>query len=825
MSSYSLFTLAGWLGADPLVQDAASQDIGELLYDSRRLNHASKSLFVALHSRRNDGHRYIPGLIDKGVRNFLVERIPEGKLSHPANFIRVDNTLEALQTLATRHRSRFTYPVTGITGSNGKTIVKEWLYELLREDFNIVRSPKSFNSQLGVPLSLWQLDETHQLALIEAGISLPGEMQRLEAMIRPDIGIFTNIGSAHSKHFSDQAALVQEKLVLFRRAGLLIYCRDHEAIHEQIGLMEQRPARLSSWGEHPDAAVKVKRTGSGKTATQLQITREQDTFTLDVPFSDAASIENALHCVVMLLELGLAPETIRERLPRLHPVEMRLELRRGIHGCTLVNDAYSADPESLQIALDYLSQQRQSDRRTVILSDILESGKSTKELYDRVAGLLNRKQVHRLIGVGSVLLQHMEAFEGEKLFFPTTEKLLEQLPGLPFRNENILIKGARVFGFERIADALQQKTHETVLEVNLSAMVHNLNHYRSLLPPGTKTMAMVKAFAYGSGSAEIANVLQSNGVDYLAVAYADEGTELRQAGITLPVMVMNPEPESFVTLIDRQLEPELYSFRLLDLFAAAVRERSGFDGQPVRVHLKLDTGMHRLGFEEKDLPGLIPRIREQPGLEVASVFSHLAAGGEPEHDDFTRLQLTRFGQWTAQLEAGLGTGFLRHILNSAGIVRHPAGTFDMVRLGIGLYGIGGEEQAALENVETLKTVISQIRELAAGETVGYSRRGILSRPARIATLPIGYADGFLRKLGNGNGHVRIRGRYAPTIGSICMDMCMVDVTDIPDAHEGDRAIVFDSPAGIKQLAAQLDTIPYEVLTGISGRVKRVYYQE
>jgi alanine racemase len=824
MKPYSIHTLGQWLNISPLVSKPQNQLITELLYDSRQINQAETSLFIAINTGRNDGHRFIPELIRKGVCNFLVETLPGPELCNTANFLLVDDTVKALQEIAAFHRRSFASPVIGITGSNGKTIVKEWLYQLLSADFRVIRSPKSFNSQIGVPVSVWQLDDPFNLAIIEAGISHPEEMDALETIIQPELAIFTNIGTAHAENFSNQTEQILEKAKLFRNAKSVFYCRDHQPIHKI--LTAQTNGRTFSWGFHPDSDLKILQLEKEKQSSNIVAQYNQSTFNFQIPFQDEASIENAMHCVAVMLVLGCSFDQIRERVRKLHSLEMRLELNRAIHGCTLINDAYSADTESLRIALDVMLSQNQHKRRTVILSDIPETGKDQAALYLEIAALLNRKQVNRIIGVGEEIAAHAAYFECEKMFFLSTEALISQLPAVHFKDECILLKGARIFGFERVADVLQQKTHETVLEINLNAVIDNLNFYRKQIAPSVKVMAMVKAFSYGSGSFEIANVLQNNGVDYLAVAYADEGIELRQAGISLPIMVMNPEVDSFYGMIENRLEPEIYSFRVLEEFSNAVIKRNGYDGKPLKIHIKLDTGMHRLGFEKTDLEELLNRILSLPQLQVASVFSHLAGSSDPEMDAFTRLQAERFIEWTKFMEQGLNAPFFRHILNSSGIIRQPALQFEMVRLGIGLYGIGAAgEQAGLKAVSSLKTTISQLRKVEAGETIGYNRAGKVNKSSLIATLPIGYADGFPRALGNGNGKVRINGIEASTIGGICMDMCMVDVTHIPNLSEGDPVVIFENAEDIQGLAGTLKTIPYEVLTNISARVKRVYFQE
>jgi Alr-MurF fusion protein len=822
MSAFRMSELAKSAGGI-LHKSVDEEEISELLIDSRKVYRPAQSLFIAIKTGRNDGHRFIPELIRIGVKNFLVSALPVHEYAGQGNYLLVPDTLIAMQKIASVHRQKFFYPVTAITGSNGKTIVKEWIYELMRGEKHIVRSPKSYNSQVGVPLSVWLMDDGYDLALIEAGISMPGEMLALEEMIKPDLGIFTNIGSAHIENFGSREAILDEKLKLFSNVSKLYYCYDHQLIRDKVS---QKGMHTVSWGEDAGADFRIKSAKQSGQQTNFNLEYQGQSIHISVPFTDKASLENVLHAIVFAIDQGMATENVITRVSRLHAVEMRLELRKGKFQCAIINDSYSADIESLKIALDYMLQQVQYQKRTVILSDFLETGESAPSFYKKIAELLTNKGIHRLIGVGKQINVCGKFFQGEIQVFANTEELLEHLPSVPFSAECILVKGARKFGFERLISALQEKYHETVLEVNLSAMIHNLNYYRSIIPSGVKTMAMVKAFSYGSGSAEVANMLQANGVDYLAVAYADEGIELRKAGISLPVMVMNPEVTGLQELISFGLEPEIYSFRLLNLFEQAVRENSGHDGYPVKVHLKLDTGMHRLGFGENEIPTLIDALNRMNHLEIASIFSHLAASEDPQQDDFTNLQIGRFNSWTNKIRKDTGRSFMRHILNSAGISRHPNGIFNMVRLGIGLYGIGNShEQAHLMHVSSLRTSISQIRQVQPGESVGYGRRGNITETKRIATIAIGYADGFSRKLGNGKGYVLIHGKKASTIGSICMDMCMVDISHIPEACEGDAAIVFNHPEHLHQLSSILETIPYEILTGISARVKRVYFQE
>ena len=821
--------------------------IKEILIDSRHLVHPESTLFVAMVSGRNDGHRYIAELYEKGVRNFLVSALPDqpkphsGKRNNPknivslANFILVDNTLEALQKLGTSHRSRFSIPVIGITGSNGKTIVKEWLFQLMNRDKKIVRSPKSYNSQIGVPLSVWKMEPDNDLALFEAGISLPGEMEKLEPIIRPTIGIFTNIGHAHDEGFRDLNQKVEEKLKLFVNSGTLVFCRDHELIHDKV-MQEASLEQVTkfTWSRKQESDLQIIRISSGKssetTITGIFKNKEQS---ITIPFIDEASIENAIHCWALMLFLGYEADIISTRMKALVPIAMRLELKEAINHCSLVNDSYNSDINSLGIALDFLNQQTQHTKKTVILSDILQSGRDPDSLYGEISGILMGKGISRIIGIGNEISRQSGQFPMEKMFYATTSDFFDRFPFSSLRDESILLKGARIFGFERIGYALQQKSHETILEIHLDALVHNLNYYRSKLKPGTRTMAMVKAFSYGSGSFEIANLLQFHRVDYLAVAYADEGIELRKTGITLPIMVMNPEEQSFDLLLQYNLEPEIYSFRVLEMLERAIPENQGESKIPVPVHLKIDTGMHRLGFDPSEVDSLVQRLKKNPEIRVQSVFSHLAASEDPAEDDFTRRQIGCLQATAEKIQTGLGYSFLVHILNSAGISRFPDAQMGMVRLGIGLYGVGfnEEEQHNLRNVSTLKTIISQIKNVKAGNTIGYNRKGVTLEDRVIAILPIGYADGFSRRLGNGAGKVMIKGFPAKTIGNISMDTCMVDITELsssPDSYdirEGDEVIVFGDAYPIAQLARDLDTIPYEILTSISRRVKRVYFFE
>ena len=801
--------------------------IRELAIDSRKVMLPAQSVFFAITGDRHDGHNFIDALYEKGVRAFVVnvDYAASDKLDD-AFFIRVENPLAALQAVAGAKRTQFNYPLIGITGSNGKTIVKEWLYQLLNAHYNIVRSPKSYNSQVGVPLSVWRMRSENNLAIIEAGISMPGEMVKLERIIHPTIGIFTNLGQAHDENFTDGNQKAREKLDLFQHVQTLIYCKDYLIIQEEI---DHYPfvssPKLFSWSRRTAADLQIGRVEKRNGQTEIQGIYQNNFIRITIPFTDEASIENAIHCWATLLHLGLENEDIRKQMEQLVPVAMRLELKQGINNCSVINDSYNSDLQSISIALDFLSQQHQHPKRTLILSDILQTGRVDKELYAEVAQLIKEKKVDRLIGIGEHISSQAKLFDQTSEFFASTEAFLKAYHHDLFYNETILLKGARSFGFEAISQIIQHKTHQTVLEIDLGAMVHNLNHIRSMIKPETKVMAMVKAFGYGSGSFEIANILQFHHVDYLAVAYADEGIELRKAGISLPIMVLSPEEQSFDAMIQYGLEPEIFSVRSLQLLENAVKRKGVLDA-PLKVHIKLNTGMNRLGFSERDINGMVIRIKNNPQLRIASVFSHLAASENQEEDAFSREQIARFELMSKTILPHFDYPILRHICNSFGIIRFPDAQYEMVRLGIGLYGVAPESpvKARLRNVSTLRTTISQIHSLQPGDTIGYGRTEKVKADMRSATLPIGYADGLSRKNGNRQGSVLINGHRAPIVGNVCMDMCMVDVTSVP-CQEGDDAVIFGEEYPIEEFARNSETIPYEVLTNVSERVKRVYFQE
>lgn len=812
-----------------LLQLRRSDVIEYLLTDSRKLIFPDTSLFFALHSPRRDGHQFIKELYERGVRNFVVDKEIEASAYPDANIILVANTLQSLQQLAAFHRRQFDIPVIGITGSNGKTIVKEWLNQLLEDQFNIVRSPRSYNSQIGVPLSIWQMNETNELGIFEAGISMPGEMERLEKIIQPTIGIFTNIGEAHSEGFESIGKKIEEKLMLFEEASVIIYHADDPRISEALQAWKtgrSKPVQLLSWGNSDQPAVTVKQTGGPAQGMTLQLNYSGKDISITIPFTDEASIENAIHCICVLLYLNVPVSTLANKLQRLSPIAMRLELKDAINHCSVINDSYSADLSSLRIALDFLSQQQQHDRRTVILSDILQSGKKEPALYREVARLLQQKKINRLIAIGERITANRSLFgalNGETAFYASTDEFIQHFNSLHFRDETILIKGARVFQFEKIDHLLARQVHQTVLEIDLNAMAHNLKQYQQILQPSTKLMAMVKAFAYGTGSFEIANLLQFHKIDYLGVAYADEGVELRKAGINIPIMVMNTGENGFDALIQYSLEPVIYSFRLLKSIDQFLKKEGVLQ---FPVHIEIETGMNRLGFALREVPELIGGLQKAP-FKIQSVFSHLAASEEQQQDAFTRQQADLFFDAVSQIQDALNYPFLKHIANSAAIIRHPSLQLDMVRLGIGLYGVDSavSHKLDLREVATLKSTIAQIKHLEENETVGYNRKGLATGKLSIATIRIGYADGYPRSLGNGAGKMLVKGHLANTIGSICMDMTMIDITGIPGVQEGDEVLVFGKELSVQQVAHWAQTIPYEILTGVSQRVKRIYFEE
>lgn len=787
--------------------------VSQLAYDSRRMQHPEASLFFALQTPHTDGHLFISDAYKKGVRSFVVSRSTGLK---NANVILVADVLDALQHLAAWHRSGFRLPVIGITGSNGKTVVKEWLNSLLEADDNIVRSPKSFNSQIGAPLSVWGIEPQHSLGLFEAGISQPGEMQKLERIIRPTIGVLTNIGEAHSEGFASTEEKLAEKLRLFTHADVVI------GDAENLALLSNKKF---TWSRRTKATLQIIQTKKEQTFTLVEALYNNETLSLSIPATDEASIENAITCWCVLLCLGIKQDVIQERMRALHPIDMRLQLAHAINDCLLVNDSYSADTTSLRIALDFLAQQSAGLKRTVILSDFYESGKTDEMLYKEIVQLLRRYKIEKLIAVGEKIGAHLQPAGFIPVqSYPTTEAFIHAFKSSDYNKQIILLKGARKAGFERLAPLFEEKRHGTALQINLAALTHNLKEYQRRLKPSTKIMAMVKAFAYGSGGAEIASVLQFNNVAYLGVAYADEGVDLVQAGVALPVMVMNAEPSSFAAIVEYNLQPVIYSTALLHTFEDYIKQQ-GLTAYP--VHLEMETGMNRLGFALHETEAVAKHLAATHHLTVQSVFSHLAASEEASQDAFTHLQAARFTDAVAVLQQHLSYPFLQHISNSAAIVRHPQLQMDMVRLGIGLYGIepDAEDVLRLQPVATLRSTVAQVKEVKKGESVSYNRRGVIHRDSRIATVRIGYADGYSRRFGNGVGKMLVNGKAAPVIGSVCMDMTMLDVTGIDGVKEGDDVILFGAALPVQEVAKMIGTIPYEIMTGVSQRVKRVYYFE
>ncbi|MBC7847101.1 MAG: bifunctional UDP-N-acetylmuramoyl-tripeptide:D-alanyl-D-alanine ligase/alanine racemase [Flavobacterium sp.] len=794
----------------------SNSTIDNVSIDSRSLQNNEKTLFFALVGPNNNAHIYISSLIEKGVLCFVVTHIPE-ELSNKATFLVVENTLDALQKFAAHHRSLFKFPVFGLTGSNGKTIVKEWLNFLLNPDFNIIRSPKSYNSQVGVPLSVISINDRHNLGIFEAGISKMNEMEKLETIIQPTIGIITNIGSAHDEGFEDLEKKIKEKLNLFKHSKLIIYQKN-----KVIDNLLESKIKAFSWSYSDETAdvFVVKKAIDDKTI--LQIRYGKDNFEVQIPFQDQASVENAVTCLMVLLSFKYDKKSIQNRMQWLYPVEMRLKVKNGINNTTLIDDSYSSDFQSLKIALDFLESQKQYKNKTVILSDIFQSGLSNEELYSKVSQLITSNKINRVIGIGETISAFKHKFTNCVTFKNTADFFLN-FNYLNFINETILIKGARHFQFEEIVAALEEKTHETVLEINLNSISHNLSFFKSKLKPTTKMMVMVKAFGYGNGGFEIAKLLEHHKVDYLGVAFADEGIALKIAGIILPIMVLNPETTSFSSIIQHHLEPEIYSLKGLNAFLKIAEKRKL---KHFPIHIKLDTGMHRLGFEEENLDELISTLKGNKFVTVKSILSHMATSDDLEHQEFAHSQIDLFEKLSSKLMTELQIKPIRHTLNTSGISNFPQAQYDMVRLGIGLYGVSNnpEEQKFLENVGTLKSIISQIRSIKDGESVGYGRRFIADIPTKIATIPIGYADGISRHWGNGVGFVTINNQKATIVGSVCMDMLMADITEI-NCKEGDNVIIFGQSPTVTFMANQLQTIPYEILTSISQRVKRVFYRE
>ena len=841
---YSIEKVTTLIGARRIGETDAQ--IGWLLTDSRSLCFPEETLFFALRTARNDGHRYIADLYRRGVRNFVVEAKGYKDFMPDANFLIVPSPLAALQRLAERHRDEFDVPIIGITGSNGKTMVKEWLYQLLLPSQKIVRSPRSYNSQIGVPLSVWLLNEQTEVGIFEAGISQPGEMFALRDIIQPTIGVFTSLGTAHQENFRSMEEKCMEKLELMHDTEAMVYCSDNDTVSRCIRRLMYKGEKIS-WSQCDEqAALFVKSINTSSStlnlphstfhlphSTRITYIWQGEENCFEMPFFDEASVEDVITCAAVALYMGLTPAQLADRMPHLEPVAMRLEVKEGQRGCVLINDSYNSDVNSLDIALDFMQRRSQNNsqlstlnsqlKKTLILSDIFQTGTSPDALYAQVSELAVKRGVDKFIGIGPELTAQADKIQiADKQFFVDVPHFLSSEAFATLRDELILLKGARSFGFDQITEQLEQKVHETILEVNLNAVVENLNYYRSFLKPETKMVCMIKADAYGAGAIEIAKTLQDHRVDYLAVAVADEGVTLRKAGITANIMIMNPEMTAFKTMFDYDLEPEVYSFRLMDALIKAAR-KEGITGWP--VHIKFDTGMHRLGFDPvEDIDELVDRLKHQQAIIPRSVFSHFVGSDSDGFDDFSARQFALFEEGSDKLQSAFSHHILRHMDNSAGIEHFPERQMDMCRLGIGLYGVDPRDNRILHTVSTLKTTILQLRHVPKGETVGYSRKGKIERNSVIAAIPIGYADGLNRHLGNRHGYCLVNGQKAEYVGNICMDVAMIDVTDIP-CKEGDQVEIFGEHLPVTQLSDELDTIPYEVLTGVSNRVKRVYFQD
>ena len=805
-----------------VVSRTANLPIKTLLLDSRKISiefPTENGLFFAISGDQHDGHTYIHEVSHSGIRQFIIEKASAVSYLQEAecNVILVDNTVHALQKIVSHHRYRYSLPVIGITGSNGKTVVKEWLSSLLSGNNHVVKNPGSYNSQVGVPLSVWRINSSHDIAVFEAGISQPGEMQKLEPIIRPSFGIFTNIGTAHDSGFSDRNQKVEEKFRLFQNCPVIIYRSDYPVLEDIIRNKVKKDQLLIDWSDKKKASVEVK-LNEGK----LHVYFNKKKFLFNTSLTDPASFENLVHCIIVLLHMGYEKPEIQEGMGLLSAVKMRMELKKGVKGCYLIDDTYNNDLDGLEMALDFMNRQRQKPEAILIVSDILQSGLPEKTLYQELAMMARKHGVSRVIGIGPDISLNKAFYPDGSVFYRDTRTFLKEINRFNFHDQLILVKGARAFKMESIVKALTDKIHHTTLEINISNMVHNLNCYRKRLKPGTKVMAMVKAFGYGSGNYEIAHLLQFHKVDYLGVAYADEGIALRSNGISIPVMVMNPAPDSYDKMAAYDLEPEVFSLGMLSELDEFTRQND----IKIKIHLKLDTGMHRLGFELDELEQILKILDANKNIEVAGIFSHLAAADESKHSAFTQLQISRFKTASDLIINRLNIQPVRHLLNSSGILNYPEEQFEMVRLGIGLYGYdpSGKISHELKPVSRLISVISQIRKVRAGETVGYGRKGKTTENTTIATIAIGYADGFSRRLGNGRGSVWINGHFRPTAGDVCMDMTMVDVTGI-EAKEGDEVEIFGLNQSVEAFAAASETIPYEIFTSVSERVKRVYMYE
>ncbi len=798
--------------------------INRIIIDSRMsLPPYQQILFVCIRGKRFDGHQFVGELYKTGVRAFLIEQ--ELEYYEPdATYIKVESTINALQAIAAHHRKQFNIPVIGITGSYGKSIIKEWLYDMLESNFSIIRSPKSFNSQIGVPLSVLQLNENHNLAIFEAGISQPNEMNKLKNIIQPTIGIFTNIGKAHQENFENIEHKIQEKLVLFEQVEVAIIPSKYTTVIEYFKKLFPCK-KLITWGysDENHLQIQCKQLINNEVHIKCSYLNKIE-YTFRIPFNQDAFVENALTAATTAIFLGIEKKTIEDKIQQLKPLEMRLEMVDAINRSTLINDYYNSDLTSVSVALQFLQKHNNHPRTAIILSDIPNTGMPPALIYSYVGQWIKDSKPDVFVGIGSEITQNKSFFPSNSYFYESTNEFLNNLYQIKLYDATILLKGARKFTFEKIRRALEKQTHETVVVVDLNALRHNFLTYKSLLPKQTGMIAMVKAFSYGSGLLEIARLLQDQHIDYLGVAFADEGIELRNHGIHVPVMVMSPENFSFLSMIEHRLEPVIYNFRTLMQYAE-ISKKTGFEQLP--FHIKIDSGMHRLGFTPNDVPQLLHLLKKFPWLKLTSVFTHLAASDDQHEDAFTIQQIKSYQQCLSLIRKEFSHHILSHVQNSAGIERFHQYSFDLARIGIGLYGFSqtSELKQKLQSVLTFKTSISQIKTLKKGDTVGYNRKGIMKNNGRIAILPIGYADGFNRKLGNGAFEVKVHNQFAPTIGTVCMDMCMIDISHIPSANEGDEVIIFENTEDIERMAKVLNTIPYEILTSISRRVKRIYYHD
>lgn len=820
MKPYAIKELAGIIGAE--IIGKAHGEAEEIYFDTRTVFQPHNGIFFAFSEFQKNGNLFLQEAYKKGIRAFVCSET--GEIQKDAVYLKVDSPLNALQAWAEHHREAFHFPVIGITGSNGKTIVKEWLNQLLWKDFSIVRSPKSYNSQIGAPLSVLQMNEENNLGIFEAGISQPGEMDKLEEIIKPEIGILTHIGSAHLENFRNKHEILLEKIKLFRNVKKIIFNSENEEVTKFIrDIYSHEKFQLFTFGIQENDTIRVLSKADNPNGKEIKIRYKSNDYVFRIPFHDEASAENILTVLTTIVSLNLDLEHYLPHTGNLLPIEMRLEIKEAIRDSILINDTFNSDLHSVKVALDVLAQQP-FPRKSAVLTDVLQSSLNKDELYKKVAALVNSYKIDDLVLIGEVLPNYKNLFTTPARVFTTTDEFLKTLSIQNVHNEAILLKGARPFQLEKISSFLEKKSHDTVLEINLKALLDNVKFFKSRLRPETKMMAMIKANSYGTGSFEISQTLEHHGIDYLGAAYADEGVELRKAGITLPIIIMNPEQSSYSSVIDYKLEPEIYSLRVLELFVQKLKEKS--IAEPYPVHIKIDSGMNRLGFRLEQIEELIFHLKNEKSVYIKSVFTHLATADIPGEKAFALEQLKIFDEAYTKISSGLNISPVKHALNSPGIIHFPEHQYDMVRLGIGMYGISEDEniRKQLKNVVTFKTVISRISEIEPGETVSYGRRFKAERKTRIATIPVGYADGIRRSLGYGNGKINIHGNLVKIIGTICMDMLMLDVTDV-SCKEGDEVIIFGENPSISEVAEQMGTIPYEVLTSISSRVKRVYYRE